>query len=143
MATAQQQHAVPDPILHFALGTSIAASGAIPPLRGNDNISPNYWLGACGTWGAAFLTLFVLELVRRPDGLQRRLLGGTVLFTALNLLGTLSQSADSVMDGILNWGPIALTASLCVVPVLMDYMSPRAAAETAGNMVGVHIPRQN
>lgn len=39
---AAAQHAVPDPILHFALGTSIAASGAIPPLRGNDNISPNY-----------------------------------------------------------------------------------------------------
>lgn len=47
--------------------------------------------------------LFTLELLRRPNALQRRLLGGTILFAALNLLGTLSQNASSALDGIMNW----------------------------------------
>jgi len=134
------QHAPPTAALHLAIGASIAASGIIPALRSNDAVPQNYQTAAYGTWVAAFTAFLVLELMRRPNGLQRRLLGGTVLFSSLNLLGTLSQNADSTLDGILNWGALALTASLCVIPVIMDYMSPRAAAEMAANERGVYVP---
>ncbi|KAK3353369.1 hypothetical protein B0T25DRAFT_209264 [Lasiosphaeria hispida] len=133
---AAQPHAVPNLILHFAFGITIATAGAIPPLRSSDTIPQAYWLAAYGTWGAVTIGLFTLELLRRPNALQRRLLSGTVLFTALNLLGTLSQNASSALDGIMNWGPLALTASLCIVSVLMDVMSPEAATGIAVGLVG-------
>ncbi|KAM7197948.1 hypothetical protein V8F20_006396 [Naviculisporaceae sp. PSN 640] len=138
------QHTVPGLITHIAAGTSIAASIMFPPLRnGGDLVQPGRLLPAVyGTWGVAFVTLLVCELLRRPTGLQRRLLVGTVLFSSLNLLGTLSQSAPSTLEGVMSWGPMALTASLCVIPVAMDMVSPRSAAEMVVNMAGVHLPVQ-
>ena len=110
------QHAPPTAALHLAIGASIAASGVIPALRSNDAVPQSYQTAAYGTWVAAFTAFLVLELIRRPNGLQRRLLGGTVFFLSLNPFGTLSQNAYSTLDGILNWGALALTASLCVIP---------------------------
>ncbi|KAK3985184.1 hypothetical protein QBC44DRAFT_362546 [Cladorrhinum sp. PSN332] len=63
-----------------------------------------------------------------PDWLQRRLLAGLVLLTGLNLLGTLAQGEPSTLEGMINWGPLALTASLCAIPVIIEVMGPGAAA---------------
>jgi hypothetical protein len=78
--------------------------------------------------------LFTLELLRRPTALQRKLLGGSVLFMTLNLLGTLSVTSS--LDGVMNWGPLALTASLCIVSVLMDATMREGVAWILAIMMG-------
>ena len=137
------QHAIPGAVLHVAVGTALGASVMIPPLRNSgDVVPPSYAMAAYGAWAAAFATLFVCELLRRPNALQRRLLGGTVLLSSLNLLGTLSQSASSTIEGILSWAPLALTVSLVAVAAVMDIVGngPRAAVDMVANMAGIHIP---
>jgi len=135
------QHHVPGAVLHSAIGTSLTTSLVVPLLRNSgDLLPPAYLIATYASWGAAFAAHLVCELLRRPNSLQRRLLGGTVLFSALNLLGTLSQSASSTLEGILSWGPLALTVSLCVIPVVMELINPREAAVVVANLVGIHIP---
>ncbi|KAM7211567.1 hypothetical protein V8F06_013037 [Rhypophila decipiens] len=115
--------AIPGVIPHIAAGTSIASSFSIFPLRNDgDLVQPERWLWiAYTTWGVSFFTLLVCELFhRRP--MQRKLLVGTVLLASLNLLGSLKEGSSSALEGVLCWGPMALTASLLGVPVIMDSM---------------------
>ncbi|KAK0734543.1 hypothetical protein B0T26DRAFT_688876 [Lasiosphaeria miniovina] len=140
-AAVRHPHAALDVAEHLAAGISVAASAAIPPLRSSDFIDNGYWAMAYAAWGTAVSVLFVLELMQRPNNLQRRLFGGTVLFSTLSLLGSLSQSAESTIEGVLNWFPMAFAASLCVVPVLMDAADPQAAAEMVANLAGVYVRR--
>ncbi|KAK3382741.1 hypothetical protein B0T24DRAFT_672701 [Lasiosphaeria ovina] len=128
-AAVGHPHAALDAAQHLAAGVSVAASAAIPPLRSSNFIDNGYWAMAYAAWGTAVSVLFVLELMQRATNLQRRLLGGTVLFSTLSLLGTLSQSAGSPLEGILTWAPLALTASLCLVPGLIGAAELRAAAD--------------
>lgn len=140
---AAAQHHVPEAVLHAAVGTSLTTSLVVPLLRNSgDLLPPAYLMATYATWGAAFAAHLVCESLRRSNSLQRRLLGGTVLFSALNLLGTLSQSASSTLEGILSWGPLALTASLCVIPVVMELINPREAAVMVANLAGIHVPAQ-
>ncbi|KAK3335168.1 hypothetical protein B0T19DRAFT_436053 [Cercophora scortea] len=113
-----------DAVIYITAGVSIAASASIPPLRSAEDVAAAYWISAYCVWSVAFSMFFILELARRPNWLQCRLMLGMVLFSGLNLLGSLAQSASTMLVGVTVWGPLALTASLCVVPVLIEFMQP-------------------
>lgn len=131
---------------HIAAGTSIASSISILPLRnGGDIVLPEYWIAMVYTlWGISFGVLLACEILRRRPS-QRKLLIGTVLFASLNLLGALTQSAPSTLEGVMCWGPMALTVSLFAIPVIMDSVGPRdeEVSRTAAAFTGVHIPRES
>ncbi|KAK1830764.1 hypothetical protein QBC39DRAFT_103168 [Podospora conica] len=126
------QHHVPDAILHIAAGASFATSATIPPLRGSSKVAAPWWIAMYATWGVAFVIFLALELRRRPDWAQRRLLMGLFLFTGLNLTGSLVQGGDTVLEGVASWSPLTMTASLLLVPVLMEFWGVRGAAGVAG-----------
>lgn len=125
------QHHVPGPVLHITAGITIATSAMVPPLRKNEEIPPPYWITAYSVWGASCALLLILEMLRRRSWLQRRLLGGLVLLTGLNILGTLAQGEPSTLEGVVNWAPLALTASLCIIPVIIEVMGPGGVAAAA------------
>jgi len=122
----------PAVILHIAAGTSLAASATIPPLRGSSKVSAPWWIAMYATWGAAFGIFLTLELRRLPDWAQRRLLMGLFIFSGLNLTGSLVQGGDSMLEGVVSWSPLAMTASLLLVPMLMMFWGVRGAVEVAG-----------
>ena len=84
------------------------------------------------TWGLAFLSFLGMELLRRPNWAQRRLLVGLFLFSGLNLMGTLGGSGSDMLDGVLSWGPVAMTVSLWLVSVLIEMFGVGGAAVVAG-----------
>ncbi|KAK0740267.1 hypothetical protein B0T18DRAFT_205632 [Schizothecium vesticola] len=122
----------PAVILHVAAGTSLAASATIPPLRGSSKVPAPWWIAMYATWGAAFGIFLTLELRRLPDWAQRRLLMGLFIFSGLNLTGSLVQGGDSMLEGVVSWIPLAMTASLLLVPMLMMFWGVRGAVEVAG-----------
>jgi hypothetical protein len=83
-------------------------------------------------WGAAFTLFLVGELLRRPTWAQRRLLVGLLLFSGLNLTASLAQGGESMLEGVESWAPVAMTASLCLVPALMEFWGVRGAGEVMG-----------
>ncbi len=109
------------PAHHIAAGTSFAVSAMVPPLRTSSGVAPAYWAVAYTSWGFAFVAFFFMELRRRPNWPQRKFLSGMVIISALYLLGSLGQIESSTLEGVLVWGPLSLTASLCVVPVLIEF----------------------
>lgn len=125
-------HHAPAVILHIATGTSLAASATIPPLRVSSKVPAPWWIAMYATWGAAFVIFLTLELRRLPDWAQRRLLVGLFIFSGLNLTGSLVQGGDSMIEGMVSWSPLAMTASLLLVPMLMMFWGVRGAAEVAG-----------
>jgi len=129
-ALAAAQRVVPDAVVHTAAGLSITAGATVPALWSRPDVGATYRISAYGVWGAASAALFVLELVRHPR--QRRLLLGLVLFSGLNLLGSLSQGASTMLDAVAAWGPLALSASLCLMPIVIESLGGTAetAAET-------------
>lgn len=131
---AGQPHAIPNVVLHSAFGATVAAAAAVPPLRNSDSISAAYWITVLSFWGITTIVLFALEALRRPTALERKMLSGSVLFMTLNLLGTLSATPS--LDSVINWGPLALTASLCVASVLMDATTPPEQAGVVASAVG-------
>ncbi|KAK3693343.1 hypothetical protein B0T22DRAFT_476191 [Podospora appendiculata] len=105
-----------DAIIHITAGVSIASSASISPLRSAEDVAAAYWISAY----------------------YRRLMLGMVLFSGLNLLGSLAQSESSMLDGVAVWGPLALTASLCVVPVLIESIhSPGPRAGLVADVIGL------
>lgn len=129
---ASAQHHIPPALLHIAAGTSFATSATIPPLRGSSTVPAPWWIAMYAAWGAAFTLFLVAELLRRPSWAQRRLLVGLLLFSGLNLTGSLVQGGDSMLEGVASWGPLAMTASLWLVPVLMEFWGVRGAGELVG-----------
>ncbi|KAM7214996.1 hypothetical protein V8F06_009598 [Rhypophila decipiens] len=116
------QHTLHEAITHGAVGISMGASILVSPLRKRDDIDqPTYLVPVVyGVWGIAFVTLLGCQLLRRPTTLQRRLLAGTLFFSTLCLLGVWFQGALSTLEGLMSWGPVALTAALCVIPAVLD-----------------------
>ena len=55
-----------------------------------------------------------------------------VLFSGLNLLGSLAQGS---LDGAAAWAPLSLTVSLVLVPVVIEYLGPREAARASMELV--------
>jgi len=88
---------------------SIIAEAAVPALWARDDVGQAYWISAYSIWNAASLALFVLELLL-----------GLVLFSGLNLLGSLSQGTSTMLDAAVAWGPLALSVSLRLMPVLVE-----------------------
>lgn len=125
-------HHPPTVILYIATGTSLAASATIPPLRGSSKVPAPWWIAMYATWGVAFVIFLTLELRRLPDWAQRRLLMGLFIFSGLNLTGSLVQGGETMIEGVVSWSPLAMTASLLLVPMLMMFWGVRGAAEVAG-----------
>jgi hypothetical protein len=126
-----QRH-VPPALLHIAAGASFATSATIPPLRGSATVPAPWWIAMYAAWGAAFTLFLVGELLRRPTWAQRRLLVGLLLFSGLNLTASLAQGGESMLEGVESWAPVAMTASLCLVPALMEFWGLRGAGEVMG-----------
>ena len=127
---AVAQNVVSDAIIHIAAGISITAGAAVPALWAREDVGQVYWISAYSIWGAASLALFMLELLRHPN--QRRLLLGLVLFSGLNLLGSLSQGTSTMLDAAVAWGPLALSASLCLMLVLIGSFGAGSTSAEAG-----------
>lgn len=154
LAAAQQAQSSPlqlqSVITHISAGISIASSLYIIPLRNNGEPtqqSQTFWIPfVYVAWSVSFVVLLTCTLLGRPPA-QKKLLIGTVLFTSLNLLGTLIQSAPSTLEGVLCWGAVALTASLFAVPVIMDSVSsgssdvPQEQRKAAAALTGIVVDK--
>lgn len=119
-------HRVPDWLLHAVGGMTVAAGACIPTLQQAGGQNEAYRTGAYVAWGVTYAIFMAIELYQRRD--QRRLMLGLVVFCGANLLGALAEDASTTIDTIKNWGPMALSLSLWVVPEWIQFMG-------AGNVV--------
>ncbi|KAG7287583.1 hypothetical protein NEMBOFW57_007095 [Staphylotrichum longicolle] len=117
---------VPDWLLHAVGGMTVAAGACIPTLQQAEGQNEAYRTGAYVAWGVMYAIFMAIELYQRRD--QRRLLLGLVVFCGANLLGSLAEDASTTIETIKNWGPMALSLSLWVVPEWIQFMG-------AGNVV--------
>ena len=127
------QHAIPDWLLHTVGGTTTAAAATIPAVRSSDDVPGAYCTAAYIVWCVFFIAFAAIELYRRRD--HRRLLLGMVVFCGVNLLGSF-PGESTTLDSLKDWGALALTVSLWVVPVWLDFMGARNfVREAAGAQI--------
>ncbi|KAH6983467.1 hypothetical protein BKA56DRAFT_615442 [Ilyonectria sp. MPI-CAGE-AT-0026] len=122
-------HRIPDWLLHIVGGTTVAASACVPALQPAEDEIKAYRTGAYIAWAVTFAIFITMELYQRQD--QRRLLLGLVVFCGANLLGSLAENSSTTIDTITNWGPLALSLSLWVVPEWIQLMGARQVVDAA------------
>lgn len=120
-------HRIPDWLLHIVGGTTVATGACVPALQPAEGETKAYRTGAYIAWAVTFAIFITMELYQRQD--QRRLLLGLVVFCGANLLGSLAEDSSTTIDTIKNWGPLALSLSLWVVPEWIQLMGARQVVD--------------
>jgi hypothetical protein len=102
-----------------AHGLTLGGSVVIPVFRLTEDIDIRWRIAGYATWGVSFTTVFVMAVVHQERGLRRKLLACLVVMSGFHLLGFLGQNLSTV-DSMTIWGPLALTLSIYLIPVLME-----------------------
>jgi len=91
---------------------------AVPVCRLADDVGLGWGTGAYTLWGVAFGVVFTMKLLHEKEWFRRKLLASLVVISGFHLLDVLAQDLSTV-DGITIWGPLALTISMYLMPVML------------------------